>query len=301
MALALLSGAFAGEAAPTESPVPTLAPLPPLPPGTLAPLPPLPTPPPMAEKYLRVDVGEGVMMDFVLIPAGDSVMGSPPTELGRRSDESPRHKVTLSRPFYMGKTEVTQVQYEQLMPGNPSEEKGGFYPVARITWGEAVQFCKKLTEKQAKAGRLKAGEEYRLPTEAEWECACRAGTDRRFSFGGVDDELVQYGWCIENSDEKPHVVALKKPNPWGLYDVHGNVLEWCLDWYALHYPAGNQTDPTGPAQGTTRVARGGCWMSDLSQCRSAARFSFRPDSRSYMIGFRVMRTIAEELAEPPKE
>jgi len=240
-----------------------------------------------------------VVMDFALIPAGVFRMGSEPNSLGRRSDESPRQRVTLSRPLYVATTEVTQAQYRRLMRRNPSEVKGGLYPVNAVTWADATLFCRRLTRRERNAQRLREGERYRLPTEAEWEYACRAGTTGRFSFGSVDDDLPHYGWYLANAEDQPHVVASKKPSPWGLYDMHGNVWEWCLDWYAPHYPGGQPVDPTGPTRGSSHTARGGSWMDPASRCRSAARFSAPPKFRSPMLGFRVVRTIVEQKQNPP--
>jgi len=264
---------------------------------TPPPLPPLPTPQQVAEKEFRVEIGEGVVIDFKLIPAGTFVMDSPPTELGRSGDEAPRTRVELTRPYYMSKTEITQLQYDLLMPEDPSDPLGGNYPVNNVTWDEAMEFCKRLTDRERAAGRLAKDEAYRLPTEAEWERACRAGTDTRFSFGGVDAELVDHGWCIVNSAEKPHVVALKQPSPWGLYDMHGNVWEWCLDWYAPQHPGGKASDPAGPRKGVTRVLRGGSWAEPPSKCRSASRSSTAPKYTSPMIGFRIVRTISEKPSQ----
>ena len=262
-------------------------------------LPPLPMPRPAVPKEFRLEIDEGVVMDFVLIPAGTFIMGSPPNETGRGMDEGPRTRVIITRPFYMSRTEVTQLQYEMVMEDNPSEEEGGNYPVNSVRWAEAVEFCRRLTERERRARRLREDEEFRLPSEAEWERACRAGTDTRFSFGGVDAELAQHGWYQENSAEKPHVVGLMKPNPWGLFDMHGNVWEWCQDWYEPRYRGGEVKDPSGPETGQTKVMRGGSWADHATRCRSAARFSATPEFRSPMVGFRVVRTVGEPAVAIP--
>jgi formylglycine-generating enzyme required for sulfatase activity len=212
------------------------------------------------------------------------MMGSPDSEQGRASNEGPQHEVTISKPFYMGATEVTQAQYEAVMGTNPSKIKGPTNPVVSVSWEDAGEFCRKLSEK--------TGKTVRLPTEAEWEYACRAGTKTRFSFGDSDIALGDYAWCGRNSGGKAHPVGRKKPNAWGLYDMHGNVWEWCVDWYGS-YSSGASTDPQGAGSGGTRVARGGAWdFDDSGVFRCAYRFSrdFAPTARSYYRGFRCAMT-----------
>ena len=155
-------------------------------------------------------------------------------------------------------------------------------PVDSVSWNDCQAFCQKM------------GSGVRLPTEAEWEYACRAGTNTRFSFGDDDAELNAHGWYAENSAEKTHDVASKKPNGWGLYDMHGNVWEWCLDWYSEGYHQEHQSnDPTGPTSGRFRVFRGGCWNFSPSMCRSAIRFRYTPDFGNYYVGLRVVVSVDE--------
>ncbi len=244
-----------------------------------------------------LDLGNNVNMRLVLIPAGKFMMGSPATEAGRSSDEGPQHEVTISRPFYMGAFEVTQEQYEQVMGKNPSTVKGAKNPVEQVSWDEAVEFCRKLS-----AG---TGKKVMLPTEARWEYACRACTTTAFHTGdalkpgqanavipsnpNVWDRLM--AWLGMSSGQKTLQTAPAgsfPPNGFGLYDMHGNVWEWCSDWYGKDYYANSpKTDPTGPDSGAYRVLRGGSWYCDPQHCRSAGRGSNAPDFRNYDLGFRV--------------
>ena len=196
-------------------------------------------------------------------------MGSPSGELGRQSNET-QHSVTISKGFWLGKYEVTQAQYEAVMGGNPAKN----YPVYYVTWYDATNFCAKLTASEKAAGRLPSGYVYTLPTEAQWEYACRAGTTGDYNVNGA--ALSDLGWYFDNSDSKTHPVGQKKPNAWGLYDMHGNVWEWCLDWYGS-YPSSAVTDPKGPSTGSGRVVRGGGWETPADYCRSAYR-GYYPDS-----------------------
>jgi formylglycine-generating enzyme required for sulfatase activity len=231
---------------------------------------------------LMLDLGKGVTMKLVLIRPGKFMMGSPDSEQGRASDEGPQHEVTISKPFYIGVTEVTQAQYEAVMGTNPSANKGPTNPVENVSWDEAVEFCRRLSEKTRKI--------FSLPTEAEWEYACRAGTQTRFSFGDSGSVLGDYAWYTSNSGGKTHPVGLKKPNPWGLYDMHGNVLEWCADWYGS-YSSGPSTDPQGATSGNDRVIRGGSWRGDGPvYMRCARRLSGDPKARYYSHGFRCAMT-----------
>ncbi len=195
------------------------------------------------------------------------------------------HQVTLTEPFELGIYAVTQDQYEQVMGSNLSKFKGPQNPVESVSWDDAVEFCRKLSALPAEKS---AGYVYRLPTEAEWEYACRAGTKTKYSFGDSESELGDYAWYEENSGGTTHPVGGKKPNPWGLYDMHGNVYEWCQDWYG-HYPGGKLTDPTGAASGSFRVSRGGCAWHFCDFHRSANRTS-TPDPKFSLLGFRVLRS-----------
>jgi formylglycine-generating enzyme required for sulfatase activity len=233
-------------------------------------------------KELNLDLGGGVTMKLALIPAGKFMMGSPESEWDRYANEGPQHEVTISKPFYLGVYEVTQEQYQALMGRNPSYSKGPTNPVELVSWDDAREFCRRLSEK--------TGRKARLPTEAEWEYACRAGTRTRFSFGDADGALGDYAW-YGDSRGSTHPVGQKKPNPWGLYDMHGNVGEWCGDWYGEYTPD-SATDPTGPISGSERVERGGTWGYDPWSCRSAWRG--RSGDRNTGGGFRVVVPVGVE-------
>jgi len=228
---------------------------------------------PGAPAAKELDLGGGVTMKLVLIPAGKFMMG----------EEKDQHEVTISKPFYMGATEVTQAQYEAVMGTNPSRLKGATNPVETVSWNDATEFCKKLSEKTRQA--------VRLPTEAEWEYACRAGSKTRFSFGDADEGLGDYAWYRANCGYTTNPVGQKKPNAWGLFDMHGNVWEWCADWYG-DYPKGAVTDPEGLASGAARVVRGGDWGGIPEDCRSANRSQSTPGYRSNNCGFRVVVSVS---------
>ncbi|MBQ7589725.1 MAG: SUMF1/EgtB/PvdO family nonheme iron enzyme [Verrucomicrobia bacterium] len=236
-----------------------------------------------------------VAMEMIRIEPGTFMMGSPTDELGRYSFET-QHGVILTKGYWLGKFEVTQAQYEAVMGKNPSNFKGADLPVERVSWYDATEFCKKLTEIEKEAGRLPDGYEYTLPTEAQWECACRAGTTTALNSGkNLSDaeecpEVDEVGWYQYNSDDKTHPVGQKQPNAWGLYDMHGNVCEWCKDWYGS-YPsvAVTVTDPTGPDTPAImdRIIRGGGWNTNASSCRSADRSMGSPAFSWNRCGFRV--------------
>ena len=230
-------------------------------------------------------VTNSIGMKLRLIPAGEFMMGSPATESDRRDNET-QHRVSITKPFYMGVTEVTQEQYQKVMGTNPSGFQGPQNPIERVTWADAVEFCRKLS---AMPAEKTAGHVYRLPTEAEWEYACRSGTTTSYSFGDSESELGAYAWYKDNSGKTTHPVGGKKPNAWGLYDMHGNVWEWCQDWYGP-YPGGSATDPIGVTSGSYRVFRGGSWYGYARGCRSANRSRDTPGHRDYDLGFRVLRS-----------
>jgi len=230
-------------------------------------------------RKVSLDLGNGLSMEMFLIPAGKFLMGSPEGEKGRSTNEGPLHEVTISRAFYMGVFEVTQEQYEAVMGKDPSHFKGAKNPVETVSWHDAVDFCKKLAEK--------TGKKVRLPTEAEWEYACRAGSKTRFCFGDDETDLRDHTWYTANSDSKTHPAGEKTPNAWGLYDMHGNVWEWCSDCWAVSYANAKNEDPQGPASGAFRVLRGGGWNVNPTYCRSALRFRSSPDDRYLNLGFRV--------------
>jgi eukaryotic-like serine/threonine-protein kinase len=232
-----------------------------------------------------LDLGGGVTMDLVLIRPGRFMMGSEQGEGGRAADEDPLHAVTLTAPFFMGVTPVTQAQYTAVVGGNPSFFKGPTRPIESITWAEADAFAKKLAEK--------VGQPVRLPTEAEWEYGCRAGAITWFPFGNDWSILGAYAWYVENSDKETHPVGQKKPNAWGLYDMLGNVMQYCSDVYGP-YTQGAVVDPVGPLGGKTHVLRGGAWNSLPPHNRPATRTEALPDLRPGTAGLRVVVPITYE-------
>jgi formylglycine-generating enzyme required for sulfatase activity len=227
-------------------------------------------------------------MKLVLIPAGDFMMGSPDSDWSGdvQKSEKPQHWVGIVEPFYLGICEVTQEQYLREMGKNPSRFMGNPQrPVETVSWNDAMKFCRRLSKKE--------GVTYRLPTEAEWEYACRGGTTTRFSFGDDRDDLGDYAWWGGNSQATTHPVGQKRPNAWGLYDMHGNVFEWCADWYADdYYSRSFIVDPSGPGSGQLRLLRGGSWCGAMPGYffRSAGRYFKGPGCRFDNIGFRVART-----------
>jgi formylglycine-generating enzyme required for sulfatase activity len=254
---------------------------------------------PTLRREISVDIGDGVTMEFVLIPAGQYTMGSSVREqqlalqiararkdketIVRVPAEGPQHRVKISKPFYLGRYEVTQTQWTTVMGDNPSRFRGSLNPVERVSWDDAQSFMAKLN-----AAHLGNEMRFRLPTEAEWEVACRAGTATAFCFGENATLLSQHGWFKDNSGGKTHMVGQRKPNAWGLHGMHGNVWEWCWDWYrADSYGRVPRVDPTGPVAGTHRVVRGGGWRSDAGRCRSSYRHSYPTAHREHTIGFRV--------------
>ena len=240
---------------------------------------------------ITVELGLGVVMDMVRIPAGSFMMGSPEDEEHHRRSEGPVHKVNIRDAFYLGKYEVTQEQWEAVMGDNPSLFKGAKRPVEEVSWNDCEGFLDKLN---ALAASTAAKGHFRLPTEAEWEYACRAGTTTRFCWGdsGLESVVNEHCWYDTNTDETQHV-GQKRPNAWGLYDVSGNVEEWCQDWCDLNYYDDSPTDdPTGPRSGSDRVLRGGSHFSrEPAFLRCAKRYGIPPDSRSSHIGFRVAMTL----------
>jgi formylglycine-generating enzyme required for sulfatase activity len=230
-------------------------------------------------------------MKLVYIQPGEFQMGS--NDGG--NFENPLHTVKITKGFYMGVYEVTQEQYQKVMGTNPSNFKGeDNLPVEAVSWDNAFEFCKKLSQKEGKT--------YRLPTEAEWEYACRAGTTTKFSFGDDESQLGDYAWYIQNSgmNMKTHPVGEKKPNAWGLYDMAGNVWEWCQDWYAKDwYSKGPAENPLNESYGdkNSRVIRGGSWGGGSVLCRVSIRGSYGPILRSDYIGFRV---VLDSNPEEPK-
>ena len=229
----------------------------------------------------------GVQLKMIKVEPGSFMMGS---ENGD-DDEKPVHRVTLTKPYYLGETEVTQAQWRAVMGNNPSYFQGDDRPVEKVSWKDAVEFCQKLNDE----GRAPRGWKFTLPTEAQWEFACRAGTTTNYSYGDASDvEKMNFdGYYPYDGGSKgvyrQETVAVKSlgyKNAWGFYDMHGNVYEWCLDWYKS-YSSGAVTDPQGPQSGSYRVLRGGGWGSIAQYCRSAYRHYLSPDYRYYYCGFRL--------------
>jgi formylglycine-generating enzyme required for sulfatase activity len=224
-------------------------------------------------------------MKFVLIPAGSFTMGADKHFENANDDETPTHRVTISQPFYLGKYEVTQEQWVAVMGENPSNFKGRNNPVEQVSWDDAQAFISKLNQKEKT-------DKYRLPTEAEWEYAARAGTNTTYSFGDDAGQFGQYGWYDGNSGETTHPVGQLQPNAWGLHDMYGNVWEWVQDWYGEHYYADSpSSDPPGPASGSSRVFRGGSWGSPAKRSRSAYRYDYTPDYRVSYLGLRLLLAV----------
>jgi len=251
------------------------------------------------QKFYRA-LAQSPPANMVFIPSNTFTMGSPTNEQDRSINEGPQTTVILSRGFWIGKYEVTQGEYLSVVNTNPSPFPGDLSrPVSNVSWPDATNYCAKLTQRELAAGRIPAGSEYRLPTEAEWECAARAGTSTRFSYG--DDpgynSLTNHSWYAANSGLTAHPVGQKLPNPWGLYDMEGNVVEWCQDWFAS-LPGGVQTDPTGPASSASgrKVVRGGAFDNTEQSCRSASRllFSAVPPLTDTDLGFRVVLVIGTQ-------
>jgi len=232
-------------------------------------------------------------LEMLLVAPGNFLMGSPENEVDRSSDER-QHRVRISQPFWLGKYEVTQGQWKDVMGDNPSRFSGNDLPVEQVSWEDAMGFCAKLNKQESSLGRLPAGYTYSLPTEAQWEYACRAGTTTATAFG---DSLSSrdanfdgddpYGGASKGPDlNRTTAVGSYLPNAWGFYDMHGNVHEWCHDWYE-DYPGGSVTDPVGPSSGTSRVLRGGGWLDFGRNCRSADRLGYGPGVRGSFLGFRL--------------
>lgn len=224
----------------------------------------------VAEKEFADSAG----VRFRLLPPGEFTMGS---ECGC-ADEKPVHRVKIETPFYMAVTEVTQAQWENVMGNNPSRFKGPNLPVECVSWEDAQEFCRRLSERE--------GAQYRLPREAEWEYACRAGAETEYYWGAkMDDDFC---WHNGNSGKTTHEAGAKRPNAWGLHDMAGNVWEWCEDVYCPGYGAAAEPSP----EEARRVLRGGSWDSNAGSCRCAARNCDSPQYRAGYVGFRVVREIA---------
>jgi formylglycine-generating enzyme required for sulfatase activity len=235
-------------------------------------------------------VVNSIGMKLALLPAGEFQMGSPGSDSDANGSEIPWHRVKITKPFYLSVHEVTQQQYEKVMKTRPWQGKdyvkeGADYPAVYVNHDDAVEFCRRLSKQE--------GVEFRLPTEAEWEYACRGGTTTIYSFGDDAARLGQYAWYIKNAwdvgEKYGHRVGQKLSNPWGLYDMHGNVYEWCQDRYGPYGSEKGVIDPLGSTQGIHRVLRGGAFNYPPKKARSANRNNFQPDYRSSDFGFRVAR------------
>jgi formylglycine-generating enzyme required for sulfatase activity len=215
-------------------------------------------------------------MEFVLIPPGEFIMG------GRNSAATqPRRRVRISRPIYMGRFPVTQAEWRRIMGDNPSWKKGcERCPVEQVSYLDVLNFLEKLNAMDRGS--------YRLPTEAEWEYAARAGTTGAYSFGDDPSRLGAHGWFFRNVDKGAQPVGQKRPNPWGLHEMHGNVWEWVRDWHQPYPSSRAAVNPVGPARGKYKVIRGGSWTNDFDLCRSAARMKVRPRNEHLNLGFRVV-------------
>jgi formylglycine-generating enzyme required for sulfatase activity len=225
-------------------------------------------------------LARGIRMEFVRIVPGEFMMGCSPGDNDCFDDEKPAHRVRITKPFDLGKYEVTQQQWEAVMGANPSPFKGEQLPVEQVSWNDVQEFLRKLNARGD-------GNRYRLPTEAEWEYAARAGTA-----GSYAGNLDQMGWYDRNSGSQTHIVGQKQPNAWGLYDMHGNVWELVQDWYDDRYYGGSRTeDPQGPASGQFRVLRGGSWNIGARNARVSGRYGLEPDYWSDYIGFRCVREV----------
>ena len=228
----------------------------------------------------------GAEMEMIWCAPGSFDMGSPANELGRLDDET-RRKVSITKGFWLGKYEVTQRQWESVMRNNHSRFKGEDHPVENVSWHDCEIFMRRVN---AALKDMTA----RLPTEAEWEYACRAGSEKPVAGSGLIGEMA---WYDTNSDSQTHEVGQNKPNAWGFYDMHGNVLEWCSDWFSVP-PSDAAADPRGPSHGSFKILRGGCWFFYDRDCRSAYRLRREPSLRNCIFGFRMACTERRRPAAP---
>lgn len=242
------------------------------------------------DKTLPENFINSAEMEFILVPPGEFEMGSPIREKRRKLWESPVHRVTLEKPFYLGKYPVIQAQWQRVMGNNPSYFKGDGLPVENVSWEEVQEFLRKLNE-------MENVRSYRLPTEAEWEYAARAGTMTGYAFGEEATKLYEYAWFLKNSELRTHSTGLKKPNPWGFYDMYGNVGEWVQDEYHISYkgaPSDGSAweNPFSSALSKpVRIRRGGGWNGNAGCCRSAERLFAAQDRRFNSLGFRVAKEV----------
>jgi formylglycine-generating enzyme required for sulfatase activity len=269
---------------------------------------PHPFPPPWADAwgyddaspypFVAIELAPDVAMRLRWVPPGRFQMGSPASEMGRTDYEGPQHWVELSSGLWLAETPCTQAEWEAVMGNNPSRFTGdGQRPVEQVSWEDCQEYCGKLNALCPDLGA-------RLPTEAEWEYACRAGTATAYNDGsactepeGDDPALEKLGWFNRNSGSSTHPVREKLANAWGIYDLHGNVYEWCSDYWSDNYRAETQQDPLGPTEGRDRVYRGGGWYLQALYCRSASRSGREPGFRWYWLCFRLA---AGQSSEPSK-
>lgn len=234
-------------------------------------------------QVISIDLGKGVTMNFKYIDSGSFIMGSK-EEVGD-GDETPERTVTISDPFYMGIYEVTQEQWQLVMGYNPSEFIGAKRPVENVSYEECEIFLEKLKEMYKK--------DFKIPTEAQWEYVCRAGNEEKWFYGDDENKCEEYGWIASNSGGETHEVGGKLPNPWGMYDIYGNVQEWCSDWYTNPYEQ-ISVDPKGPVSGESKTIRGGAWGDYAEVCRSAYRNANGIDKRNNGTGVRIIMSIEEQ-------
>ncbi|MCK5232121.1 MAG: formylglycine-generating enzyme family protein [Desulfobulbaceae bacterium] len=236
-----------------------------------------------------------ISMKFTLIPAGTFTMGSDKNDSSLPNEEKPAHTVTISKPFYLGTYPVTQHEWKAVMGMDPSSFEGNDLPVEQVSWDDVQVFIEELNDMEGEGTN-----KYRLPSEAEWEYAARADTETKYSFGDSSSNLGDYAWYYENSGNRTHPVGRKKPNPWGLYDMHGNVWEWVQDrWHGEYYDENRLVDDKRPDDGSAwesgdnagRVRRGGGWFYDAGNCRSAFRRFKAPDFRHGHLGFRLLKEL----------
>ena len=253
-------------------------------------------------------VTNSIGMQLILLPAGDFLMGTSDSDQSGHEQERPQHRVVLKKPFYLGIFPVTQQEWFRATKKRISQrhEPDSRCPLSLVAWQWAIQFCNHISQMEKLPPyyqiedsdvRILGGDGYRLPTEAEWEFACRAGTGTKWSFGDGVSQIGRYAWYAGNAEGRTHPVGEKQPNPWGLYDMHGNVAEWCWDWYAERYLPAFQPqkdlireDPIGPALGKDRVVRGGSFMDLPPILRCSNRDWYTMTNRAHQIGFRLART-----------
>jgi formylglycine-generating enzyme required for sulfatase activity len=241
---------------------------------------------------LQVQLSPGTTIELLHVSAGSFTMGSPKSDPLRNDDEI-LHQVILTQDFWLGKFEITQQQWHELMNTTVEEQQlkqarkwplrgtGKNLPMYLVSWNDCITFCQKLTKREQAKGRLPEGYAFTLPTEAQWEYACKSGLNH-FTI----ESLPSLGWYRDTSRKKIHPTGLKKPNAWGFHDMHGNVSEWCLDWYGP-YPASPITDPTGPDTGSRKVARGGSWFGPAANARPSKRITDPPEQGFTSMGFRI--------------